>query len=461
MDRAFHRFAMTRWLFVWLFIAMPAQAQKLVFTGDVMLGRGVAAEMQSTGASPFAALALLGAPDVMMGNFEGAVGDPSDCPVDPHRYCLAMPPALVKALKSSPFTAFSLANNHGADLGPAGRARTEAVLRQLGIIPAPPAETPIFLRAGPYSVAVVALDMVPGRDGVTDQIPSDDVAQKLRLARALGDIVVVFIHWGGEFRDWPLPDQQREAGWLTGQGVDLIIGAHPHVPITPDCIHGVPVFWSLGNFLFDQPMPETRVGMLAMCDISGGTLRCHARGSQAAAGSTFPTLAGPLPSPADACERVLRPGLTVAGWRIRGFTRPDGTLDLEGTKPGQRPWHNQGPTSLLEAEAGKFELGQPQQLVLLQRVYSRLDGANDPRPYIYEIQDYGLQAIWRGTALGWPLRDVIVVQGKPDLLCALHRDETFLVMNSIAPATRIEAWRWTGFGFSLAPAQRAQCAGLW
>ncbi len=160
-------------------------------------------------------------------------------------------------------------------------------------------------------------------------------------------------------------------------------------------------------------------------------------------------------------ERVLGRGLSAAGWRIRGFTRPDGTLGLEGRKPGQRTWHNQGPTRLLEAEAGQFAPHQPQRLLLLQRVYSRLDGTNDPRPYVYDIQDDGLRAIWRGTALGWPLRDAIIVQAKPDILCALHRDDNFLVLNSTAPATRIEAWRWNGFGFTRAQAQRSQCAGLW
>jgi poly-gamma-glutamate synthesis protein (capsule biosynthesis protein) len=153
--------------------------------------------------------------------------------------------------------------------------------------------------------------------------------------------------------------------------------------------------------------------------------------------------------------------LTVAGWRIRGFTKPDGTLDLEGTKPGQRSWHNQGPPSLLEAEAAQFGPHQAQHLLLLQRVYSRLDAADDPRPYIYEVRTYGLQAIWRGTALGWPLRDAVIISGKPDVLCTLHRGDNFLELNNAAPATRAEAWQWNGFGFTLNPARKEQCARLW
>jgi len=453
--------------FFWLLLVLPAYAgPRLVFAGDVMLGRGVAAEIIRTGKPPFAGLQGLGRPDLMMGNFEGAAGNLADCTPDPRPVaeqppCLAMPVAMVQSLVGSNFTAFSLANNHAADLGEVGRAASAETLRQLGITPVPPSETPVFVRVGPHIVALVALSMVPGRDGSADRIPSVAVAQQLRLAHALGDLTVVFIHWGAEFRDWPQPDQQAAAAWLTQHGADLIVGAHPHVAITPSCVNGVPVFWSLGNLLFDQNFAMTRLGMLADCDISAGVLGCRARGTRAVPGSTYPILTGSLPAPIETCRRVLRAGLSVAGWQVHGLTQADGSLDLLGSKPGQQGWQVKGPVALLAADAAQFGPGQPERLFLLERVYSRIDGAVAPRPYIYDLRDYGLKALWRGAALGWPLVDARMMAGNPDFLCSLHRDDSFLELNPAAPADRVEAWQWNGFGFTLDAAQQGQCSGLW
>ncbi|MFX6250463.1 CapA family protein, partial [Acinetobacter baumannii] len=80
---------------------------------------------------------------------------------------------------------------------------------------------------------------------VVDPVPSLAAERKLRLARTMADWVVVFVHWGAELRDWPQPDQRRQAAWFVAHGADLIIGAHPHVPIAPDCVDGRPVFYSL------------------------------------------------------------------------------------------------------------------------------------------------------------------------------------------------------------------------
>ena len=66
--------------------------------------------------------------------------------------------------------------------------------------------------------------------------------------------------------------QQQQARWLVEHGADLIVGHHPHVVQAPACVEGRPVFFSLGNHLFDQKYAETKDGLIADCSVHGGRL---------------------------------------------------------------------------------------------------------------------------------------------------------------------------------------------
>ena len=74
--------------------------------------------------------------------------------------------------------------------------------------------------------------------------------EAVREAKQNADLCIVFMHWGTEKE--PLPDwyQTSQAQGLAEAGADLIVGAHPHCLQSVDCVSGVPVFYSLGNFLF-------------------------------------------------------------------------------------------------------------------------------------------------------------------------------------------------------------------
>ncbi len=290
----------------------PANQVRLLFGGDVMPARGVEAEAVRRGATPFRNLVIPGAFDFFMANLEGAVGRPSDCLPAPRDPCLAISDRGIGLLRDAPVRAYSLANNHAGDTGPAGRERTVAALSALGIVAVPSDEHPTFIRTGGLTIGLVALSIVPPKDRAPDAVPSAGVARRIRLARAFSDLTVAFLHWGAELRDWPQPSQEAQAGWLVRQGVDLIVGAHPHVTIPPDCIDGVPVFWSLGNLVFDQPDPETRKGMIADCRVSGGVLSCGELTTAAALGSSFPHIAGASGVP---CWRRAT-GVCRTAWRL-------------------------------------------------------------------------------------------------------------------------------------------------
>jgi len=423
-------------------LAFATDEARLLFTGDILLSRQVKREIDATGRFPWDPFATLfhGATWVA-GNLEGAVGDERDClPTTTASPCFAIPPGMIPLLSRAGFRAIGIANNHAVDLGGTGHEATRQALIAADLEPLAWDDSPLFVRAGPYDIAVIALDTVPARDGSHVEIPSIDLRQKLRLARNLADAVVVFVHWGSELLDWPDAEQRRDAEWLVHNGADLIIGHHPHVVQAPECISGRPVFFSLGNHLFDQKYPATKRGLIADCRIRGGVLHCGAIATTTPAGSSLPQLDGAVPTPA--CDVNLAPPATMNGFSLRA----ENGYVIEGSRAGARTWRSRA-LPLLSAETGAGYL------FTLERHPSTLDGEDGVRPYVYDVTGHGLVARWRGSALAWPLLDAAFLPGSGGVLCALHRKDSFLVLQPGASGpgaggTRTAAYRWNGFGFS-------------
>jgi poly-gamma-glutamate synthesis protein (capsule biosynthesis protein) len=433
-----------------------APAYRLVFAGDILLSRVTAQEIAARhDLSPWIGLAdeLAGA-DLLMGNLEGAVGDPSLCRAPPE-LCFAHDGRFLPLLRAAGFTAAGIANNHSGDLGEEGRRQTREALSAAGVVPIGAPESPAFVRLGEHTVALVALSLVPARDGTLDAVPSWQIAQKLRLGRALADWTVVFVHWGKELADWTVPEQQAQARWLIAQGADVIIGAHPHVVQPSACIDGRPVYFSLGNDVFDQKYLETKRGLLADCRIAGDRLSCGAIATVTPQGSSYPRSAGKIePAGLAGCAVLARQPISAAGWTLRAWT-PQGEVRagqtvLEGMSASGH-WRTRA-GGLVGAELGTLAPGGPPLLLTLERHPSSMDTEGQGlRPYVYELGDTGLVARWRGSALAWPLLDARLMRGGDGLtyLCALHRGDSFLVPATQSPAPpHVLVYAWNGFGFS-------------
>ncbi len=92
----------------------------------------------------------------------------------------------------------------------------------------------------------------------------------------------------------------------------------------------------------------------------------------------------------------------------------------------------------------------------LHRQLSSFDGENALRPYVFRAADGRTVDLWRGTALAFPLIAARLVEfGGRELLCALHRGDSFLVRRPETLERRWVAYRWTGFGFEGVPGAEA------
>jgi Bacterial capsule synthesis protein PGA_cap len=443
-------------------VTQRGPSARLLFTGDILLSRQVAVEMERTGGSPWSALGpFFAGADWVGGNLEGVIGQQADCRVRDRELCFADADTTPLLLARAHFSTVSIENNHGGDAGADGRARTRSALEAAGILALDFEHSPRFERIGDVTVGLLAVNLVPAADGHVQSVPSVEVAQKLRLARSLANVVVVSIHWGTELQPWPNASQRSAAEWLVDHGADVVVGHHPHVVQSPECIHGHPVFFSLGNHVFDQRFPATKEGLIADCRIHGGRVRCGGIRTHARRGSAFPVMvddAGALQL--DACPVTVAPSLALGGFTLRpepwSASTSDSGLALEGWRDGARQWRTRR-VELVSLQSG-VATGGMRSLLALERHASGMDHQIALRPHVYDVGARGLVARWRGTALAWPLIDAVVdAQGR---VCALHRGDSFIRLDPADTTTRTMRYQWNGFGFSAAPDSGAECSKM-
>lgn len=421
---------------------------KILFTGDILLSRNVKAEIETRAGSPWADFGnLFTSADLVAGNLEGAVGeynhpaskDSSSCIFD-------IPKTYISMLKQAGFTVMSVENNHSNDLGKQGKKATINALKKENIAPLYYDNSPQFFQIKGIVIALIAINLVPDRENEYQKIPSIELNQKLRLARNLSNMVIVFVHWGSELLDWPDQHQRAYAEWLVNNGADLIIGCHPHVIQKPEMIQGKPVFYSLGNHLFDQKYAITKEGLMVECRINTHSFTCKGILTHTKQNSFYSEYIGMKYY--NLRHVILHNTLTINHLSILPSSANDTSqnlISLEAYQHGKSLWKT-NPMPILSVTKAKLD-GKNDFLFMLEKYYSSIDGEVSLRPYVYTAEKSGLVAKWRGSALAWPLMDAIIA---PDgqLLCALHRGDSFIEIDKNIQKTRFATYRWNGFGFS-------------
>lgn len=263
-------------------LAGPSSEVTLVAVGDVMLARGVARKVaRHDWRYPFAKVAKLLRGDIVFGNLECSLGETGR--LLPKRASLAAPEEAAGALARAGFTVVSVANNHTFDRGRLGLANTLRILDARGLRYAGAGDTIAAAHRAAVTtvrglrVAFLAYTDWPpeGYLSLADQ-PSlaladpQSVVADVRAARAQADVVVVSFHWGTELRRMPSTRQRGLARTAIDAGADLILGHHPHVRQPVQWYRGRPIFFSLGNFVFDQPGTDASCGWLAVLRLRKG-----------------------------------------------------------------------------------------------------------------------------------------------------------------------------------------------
>ncbi len=245
-------------------------AISLLFVGDMMFDRGVARHAEKYGADSLLRGMgdILRGNDAVIGNLEGTIT--TETPVAKSGGSVlrfTFNPAFAGALKAEGFTAFSLANNHSLDFYNEGFEETKKFLDENGLLYFGSANNDSGLSAN-FTSHGKKICLVGYHDLYTfDPKPAVSEIEKIRPEC---DFVVLFAHWGEEYKQKQSPRQVALAHGFIDAGADLVIGAHPHVVEPVEIYKNKAIFYSLGNFIFDQGLSFwTEHGLAVRVELGG------------------------------------------------------------------------------------------------------------------------------------------------------------------------------------------------
>jgi len=227
------------------------KVKTLLFVGDLMFDRGIERLMEKNSIYyPFEKIhQFLRGIDFVVGNLEGPiVKNPPDFGF--HSLKFAFSPEVAKVLSFSNFNLLSLANNHTFDTGETGFKETKEFLKQFRInFVGHPIRCDKDFLFEKENIIILAFNKTFPFNCSDEKIV--DIVKKIRKLNPKKFLIVVF-HWGEEYQPKSSIFQQKLAHEVIKAGADLIIGSHPHVVQEIEEYQGKLIFYSLGNFVFDQ-----------------------------------------------------------------------------------------------------------------------------------------------------------------------------------------------------------------
>lgn len=222
---------------------------------------------------------ILKSADLTIGNLECTLFDAPPYTGAPF---FRSPDALANALQNAGFDLIFTANNHANDYGKQGVIHTIKTLSKNQLLQSGTFEDgvsyqhfyPLIVYKNGFKLAFVNATM--HTNGIKTQAPTivnllENLRTDIQKARHFHpDCIIAFVHWGIEHQLDESEEQRSFAKDLYRWGADLVIGTHPHViqPIKNELVKikgknkSVLTAYSLGNFMSDQPFPNTEGGLL-------------------------------------------------------------------------------------------------------------------------------------------------------------------------------------------------------
>ncbi|HEY4526038.1 MAG TPA: CapA family protein [Candidatus Paceibacterota bacterium] len=246
--------------------ATPKQKPiKILVLGDIMLGRAVRTMYEKNGPGYLLGNAgnILFENDIAWANLEGPLlYSPTATPIDGMRFAFAT--SSLAILKNANIGFLNLANNHGLDQGRAGLEETVKILKENEFMfMGDPA------KIGPESLATTTIGETSfallGFNATWPTFKLDEAVKLVgEIKNSSSGLVLVTIHWGEEYQPTHNASQEKIARALIDAGAEVIFGHHPHVVQDIGQYRDKYIFYSLGNFIFDQWFSEDAQEELAV-----------------------------------------------------------------------------------------------------------------------------------------------------------------------------------------------------
>lgn len=250
----------------------PVREVNLLFLGDLMFDRNIRLAAQKNGNDfIFAEITgLLGAGDLVVANLEGPITDNGSVsvgslPGSANNFIFTFSPDLAPTLFNNNIRLVNLGNNHILNFGQKGLEATKQYLNGAGVgyFGAPGGERGIIEEIGGVKIGFVNYNQFAGKESLEAAI------EEIKKIKSQADIVALYAHWGIEYAAEANAAIKNLGHQFIDAGADLVIGSHPHVIQPAEDYSGKKIYYSLGNFVFDQYFSEAaRRGLAVIVKIN-------------------------------------------------------------------------------------------------------------------------------------------------------------------------------------------------
>lgn len=260
---------------------------KIVCAGDLMLGenvhhfhRGIVRKYWGKYPSLIAdeVKKQLSTADLFLVNLEASLSKDEDLQkMEIGRAVYAAPLQSLDLLKTiSTQVVVNIANNHFGQHGIQSVRESIQHLESNGILVIGKSNLPVKFQKENQTIKIFGVSLVNDKHFEEAYFKSsyDSLLKDLQLShKSENEIWILSIHWGEEYLTLENKKQQILARELAGAGFDYIIGHHPHVIQPYTRIGKTAVFYSHGNFIFDQNFSRlTQKGLVSMINLPEGEI---------------------------------------------------------------------------------------------------------------------------------------------------------------------------------------------
>ncbi len=271
--------------------AFAGDTLSIVFTGDILLDRGVRRVINQHGVGHLfsdGVDSVFRSAQLVVGNLE-CPATKIDAPVF-KRFIFRGEPEWLDTLRQHGITHLNLANNHSIDQGREGLLDTRRNIVEAGMTPMGAGENmqeasePVLLASRPRNVWFVpslrlALEnyaYLPDKPCVSQE-PMDSLIRRVYHLREADStaVIIVSLHWGGEHTLKPVPRQRLEAHQLILAGADALICHHTHTLQTIETFMGKPIYYSIGNFIFDPTKPLNAKACIVRLEVTQDSVQAE------------------------------------------------------------------------------------------------------------------------------------------------------------------------------------------
>jgi len=252
----------------------PAKNIKIIFAGDFMFDRYIRQMAQKHGNDFILENVkdVLVESDLTIVNLEGPITKFSSISMysefgSRENYIFTFDPSIVKTLKDHNIKLVNIGNNHILNFGKEGLDQTKSFLKTeeinyFGNTGNEEDQTFYIYEKEETKIAFINYNQFV-KNG--KEITLENIA----LLKERADILIIYAHWGIEYKIQANKSVQSLAHEFIDQGADLIIGSHPHVIQQTEIYKKKTIYYSLGNFVFDQYFSDqTKKGMLLEVSIN-------------------------------------------------------------------------------------------------------------------------------------------------------------------------------------------------